>query len=96
MGERGTEAAADYELQTGGRGCVHDLLTRGGERFDADRPFLFVVRENGSNTIIFIGRVTRPSPYEPPASNQPIYEPPRPALHEPQHLQQQEEEADHE
>jgi serine protease inhibitor len=51
--EKGTEAAA-VTVVTGATGV--------GERFNmvVDRPFLFVIRENHSGTILFIGKIVDP------------------------------------
>jgi serpin B len=54
VNERGTEAAA----------TIRTLIGIGGApppTFTADRPFLFLIRENSTGTILFIGRVMDPS-----------------------------------
>ncbi len=50
--EDGTRAAA----ATGGV-----MLGSLGPTVDVDRPFLYVVRDRGAGTILFMGRVTGPS-----------------------------------
>jgi serpin B len=52
--EKGTEAAAATAVVVGTRG--------GGERavFNADRPFLFLVRDNPTGAVLFAGQVTSP------------------------------------
>jgi serpin B len=53
--EQGTEAA----------GATHILLTSStlarGFEFNADHPFLFIVRDNATGVILFMGRVTNPA-----------------------------------
>jgi serpin B len=49
--ERGTEAAAGTAAQT--------LLSLPRE-FLVDRPFVFLIRDNGTGTITFVGRVMNP------------------------------------
>jgi len=51
VNEEGTEAAAVTVISFG-RG--------GGNVFNANRPYMFVIRETKSNTILFIGKVTSP------------------------------------
>jgi serpin B len=57
VNEAGTEAAAATAVV---------VATRGGEPnyppavFRADRPFLFLIRENRTKSILFVGRVTNP------------------------------------
>ena len=58
VGERGTEAAAATAVV---------LEERGGRRmetahFYADHPFLFLLRDRGAGTILFMGRFTGPAP----------------------------------
>ena len=52
VNEEGTEAAAVTSVQMGYGGI---------EGFLADRPFLFMIRENESGTILFIGKITDPT-----------------------------------
>jgi len=56
VNEEGTEAAAATGVVMGAR-AMH-----AGQPpvFRADRPFLFLIRENTSGTILFLGRVTNP------------------------------------
>ncbi|HEU0097412.1 MAG TPA: serpin family protein [Allosphingosinicella sp.] len=54
--EKGTEAAA----VTAGLAEIVSMP----RLFQADRPFFFVIRDNRSGTLIFIGRIERPSPLE--------------------------------
>jgi len=55
VNEEGSEAAA-----------ATAVITRGGSTspvvFRADRPFLFLIRDNGTDSILFLGRVTNPAP----------------------------------
>lgn len=52
--EQGTEAAAVTSVTI-------SFTSVGGEfYFRVNRPFLFMIRENHSNTILFIGKITRP------------------------------------
>ncbi len=60
VNEEGTEAVAATEIGIG-------MSFYGAPpRFNANHPFLFVIRENSTGTILFIGRVVDPST-EPPA-----------------------------
>lgn len=52
--EKGTEAAA----VTAGLAEIVSMP----RRFHADRPFFFVIRDNRSGTLLFMGRIERPSP----------------------------------
>jgi serine protease inhibitor len=55
--EKGTEAAAVTSV-------VIDLTSAGNGNefyFKANRPFLYIIRENHSNTILFIGKMSAPS-----------------------------------
>ena len=52
VNEEGTEAAAAT--------AVGMRTTSMPPQFVADRPFLFLTRENSTGTILFIGRVTDP------------------------------------
>jgi serpin B len=59
VNEEGTEAAAAT--------AVHGMTAGGVHRpeppiiFRADHPFLFLIRDNRSGSILFLGRVTNPS-----------------------------------
>ena len=53
VNEEGTEAAAATGVGIG--------ITSMPPQFIVNHPFLFVIRENSSGTILFIGRVTDPS-----------------------------------
>ena len=50
--ERGTEAAAVMEVEGGPTGIPPQFLVT--------EPFVFVIRENRTNTILFIGQITDP------------------------------------
>ena len=53
VNEAGTEAAAATLIQA---------KTRGGpDRFVVDHPFIFLIRENGSGSILFLGRIVDPT-----------------------------------
>jgi serpin B len=52
--EKGTEAAA----VTAGLAEIVSMP----RRFHADRPFFFVIRDNRSGTLLFLGRIERPAP----------------------------------
>lgn len=52
--EKGTVAAAGTEVAMAGGGGMQV------QRFIADRPFLFLIRDRGTNAILFLGRVTDP------------------------------------
>lgn len=52
--EKGTEAAA----VTAGLAEIVSMP----RQFHADRPFFFVIRDNRSETLLFMGRIERPSP----------------------------------
>ena len=62
VNEAGTEAAAVsamfYKLL-----CLTEWLGPPRMEFIADHPFLFLIQENDSGTILFIGRFTQPSPW---------------------------------
>jgi len=53
--EAGTDAAAATAvvMSRGGRPAA-------GQRFQADRPFLFLTRDTGTGSILFVGRVVYP------------------------------------
>lgn len=58
VNEEGTEAAA-------ATGVVMKLTSLGPDRtpvFRADHPFLFMIRDNQSGSVLFLGRVTNPQP----------------------------------
>jgi len=56
VNEEGCEAAAATAV----------VMSRGASMspvvFRADRPFLFLIRDNGTDSILFLGRVTNPAP----------------------------------
>jgi serpin B len=55
--EKGTEAAAATAVIVGTSSApVGDM------EFVADHPFIFLIRDNETGTILFVGRVTNPSP----------------------------------
>jgi serpin B len=57
VNEEGTVAAAATHI---GFGCsAAPRLPR--QQFHADRPFLFLIRENSTGTVLFVGRVTNPA-----------------------------------
>lgn len=58
VNEKGTEAAA----ATGVVMAMRSMPVAPQEIFRADRPFLFLIRENKSGSILFLGRVTTPQP----------------------------------
>ncbi len=52
VNERGTEAAA---------GTLFEVKTKGmANRFIADHPFLFLIRDHGSGSVLFLGRLVEP------------------------------------
>ncbi len=51
--ESGTEAAAMTLEMAKSKGMA--------ERFQVDRPFIFLVRDNGTGAILFMGRITNPA-----------------------------------
>ena len=53
VNEEGTEAAAAT--------AVGIRTTSMPPMFEANHPFLFLIRENSTGTILFIGRITDPS-----------------------------------
>ena len=55
--EKGTEAAA----ATGIRMTLLSALPDRTPVFRADRPFLFFIRHNPSNAILFVGRISDPT-----------------------------------
>jgi len=50
--EQGTRAAA----ATGG-----EMVASHGPTIEINRPFLYVIRDRGAGTILFIGRITDPT-----------------------------------
>jgi serpin B len=56
--EKGTEAAAATAVVMGPRGAP----AAQPEHFDADHPFLFLLRDTRSGAVLFIGRVADPAP----------------------------------
>jgi hypothetical protein len=55
VNEEGTEAAAATVVVIGLKSVPRDLLV-----FRADHPFLFLIRDNASGAILFIGRIKDP------------------------------------
>jgi len=53
--EKGTEAAAATAV------VMQDLCIRETKAFKADRPFIFIIRENSTGSILFMGRVADPT-----------------------------------
>jgi serpin B len=53
VNESGTEAAAVSLMAAKTKGM--------SGRFNVDHPFLFLIRENGSGTILFLGRIVDPT-----------------------------------
>ncbi|XP_035693188.1 leukocyte elastase inhibitor-like [Branchiostoma floridae] len=53
VNEEGSEAAAATAVNMMKRSL-------GGEMFFADHPFLFLIRDNDSNSVLFLGRLVRP------------------------------------
>ena len=58
VGEKGTEAAAATAVMALG-GAVSPVA-RFTPTFRADKPFVFVIRDKQTGTILFLGRVTDP------------------------------------
>jgi len=54
VSEEGTEAAAATAV------VVVRKMAKIPQRFEANRPFLFIIRENETGNILFMGRVTKP------------------------------------
>jgi serpin B len=52
VNESGTEAAGATAVVGGTRG--------GGRRFQANHPFIFLIRDRSSESILFLGRVVNP------------------------------------
>ena len=57
MDESGTEAAAATGIQM----TLLSALPDRTPEFHADRPFLYFIRHEASNTILFVGRVANPT-----------------------------------
>jgi serpin B len=55
VNEEGTEAAAATGV------AVKALAARVTPVFRADRPFVFLIRDNRSGSVLFLGRLTNPS-----------------------------------
>ena len=53
--EKGTEAAAATAIMAAGAGMPPKPL-----QFNADHPFLYVIRDTRSGAVLFVGRVTDP------------------------------------
>jgi serpin B len=54
VNEKGTEAAAATGVVVGLRGAARET------EFRADKPFLFLIRENKTGAVLFLGRVSNP------------------------------------
>jgi serpin B len=59
--EKGTEAAAATAVAMLAATCAPDLVDY-VPTVRADRPFLFLLRERASGTVLFSGRYERPAP----------------------------------
>ncbi len=57
VGEEGTEAAAATGVIVG----VTSVMPEPPVVFRADRPFLFLIRDNSTGAILFVGRVAKPA-----------------------------------
>jgi serpin B len=55
VNEKGTEAAAATAV------IGEVLVSLQWEIFNADRPFIFVIRDIKTNTILFVGRIMNPA-----------------------------------
>ncbi len=53
VNETGTEAAAATLFETKTKGV--------SDRFNTDHPFLFLIRDRGSGTLLFLGRLADPT-----------------------------------
>jgi serpin B len=53
VNEQGTEAAAVTLFEAKSRSM--------SDRFNADHPFIYLVRDHGSGTILFLGRLSQPA-----------------------------------
>lgn len=58
VGEDGTEAAAATAVIMTKTSAMHDPEKT--IEFKADRPFIYVIRDNQTGAILFIGRYTKP------------------------------------
>ena len=58
VNERGTEASAVTVVEIG-RTSIGDPSA--GFVMRVDRPFLFLIRESHSNTVLFIGKIVNPN-----------------------------------
>ncbi len=56
VNEEGTEAAAATGV------AVKAMAMRQKPVFRADHPFLFLIRDSATGTILFMGRLTAPEP----------------------------------
>jgi serpin B len=55
VNEEGTEAAAVTSVEIG------ETSAGGGFAMRVDRPFVFVIRENHSGTMLFMGKIVEPN-----------------------------------
>ena len=55
VNEEGTEAAAVTVVE------MRELSSMGAIPFIVDRPFIFVIRENSSGALLFMGKVSDPT-----------------------------------
>ena len=55
--EKGTEAAAATGVVMAESGPGKDPIA-----VTVDRPFIFLIRDNGTGTVLFLGRVSNPNP----------------------------------
>ncbi len=60
VNEKGTEAAAATAVLMA-RGLAMPEKVPFVPTFRADKPFVFIIRENATGTVLFMGRVTKPS-----------------------------------
>jgi serine protease inhibitor len=60
VSEKGTEAAAATAVRVGPRAMSVGRSLSFTPTFHADKPFLFVIRDKPTGTILFVGRVTDP------------------------------------
>ena len=59
VNEGGTEAAGATAVVMTGKGL--SATDEPVAEFRADHPFLFIIRDDGTGTILFVGRVTNPA-----------------------------------